>query len=223
MPAATPLEQRQQVFDLHHAGLGPLEIAQQLSLSVRTIRDLLARWRTLPAGHDLAPGFDRCGRTLAQPRRAVQESCLQLRRLHDGWGAERIRLDLLDLHPKEHVPPTRTLQFWLRQAGLTPPPAVLVAAVDDRRAREPHEVWQMDAVECLRLADGSGACWLRQIDECSGAILATDVFPTTAGRRCPSPRCKQRSGGASHAGAVRSGCGWTTASLGATPVGCLRS
>src|SRR5262249_50070342 len=55
--------------------------------------------------------------------------------------------------------------------------AVLVSGVDDRRAREPHEVRQMDAVECLRLADGSGACWLRQIDEYSGAILATDLFP----------------------------------------------
>ena len=34
----------------------------------------------------------------------------------------------------------------------------------------------MDAVECLRLQDGSGACWLRMSDEHSGAILATHVF-----------------------------------------------
>jgi hypothetical protein len=34
----------------------------------------------------------------------------------------------------------------------------------------------MDAVECLRLLDGSGACWLRTSDERSGAILATHVF-----------------------------------------------
>jgi len=59
---------------------------------------------------------------------------------------------------------------------LTPPPAVLVRLPDDRRAGQPHEVWQMDAVECLRLQDGSGACWLRMSDEYSGAILATDVF-----------------------------------------------
>jgi hypothetical protein len=45
------------------------------------------------------------------------------------------------------------------------------------RASEPHQVWQMDAVECLRLLDGSAACWLRLTDECSGAILATSVFP----------------------------------------------
>jgi hypothetical protein len=69
------------------------------------------------------------------------------------------------------------LQRWLHQAGLTPPPSVRVQCLDDRRAREPHDVWQMDAVECLRLADGSGACWLRLTDECSGAILATQAFP----------------------------------------------
>jgi transposase InsO family protein len=69
------------------------------------------------------------------------------------------------------------LQRWLREAGLTPPPVRRVGALDDRRASEPHQVWQMDAVEGLRLGDGSGACWLRLTDECSGAILATAVFP----------------------------------------------
>jgi hypothetical protein len=34
----------------------------------------------------------------------------------------------------------------------------------------------MDAVECLRLRDGSGACWLRLTDEYTGAILATEAF-----------------------------------------------
>jgi hypothetical protein len=69
------------------------------------------------------------------------------------------------------------LQRWLHQAGLTPPPLLRVACLDDRRATEPHQVWQVDAVECLRLRDGSGACWLRMTDECSGAILATELFP----------------------------------------------
>jgi transposase InsO family protein len=86
-------------------------------------------------------------------------------------------VDLLQLHPASAVPPVRTLQRWLRQAGLITPPAVLVRAIDDRRACEVHEVWQMDAVERLRLADGSGACWLRLTDEYSGAILLSVVFP----------------------------------------------
>jgi hypothetical protein len=100
-----------------------------------------------------------------------------LRRLHPGWGAGRIRLELRKMHPDEPIAPLRTLQRWLRGDGLAPPPGVPVAPTEYRRATEPHEVWQMDAVEALRLKDGSGACWLRLTDECSGAILATELFP----------------------------------------------
>jgi hypothetical protein len=63
--------------------------------------------------------------------------------------------------------------------------------LDDRRAQEPHEVWQMDAVERLRLADGSGACWLRLTDECSGAILATQPFPQLRWTQVPAPQAQE--------------------------------
>src|SRR5262249_3494228 len=45
------------------------------------------------------------------------------------------------------------------------------------RAAAPHDTWQMDAVEQLRTADGQGACWLRLVDEYTGAFLGTTVFP----------------------------------------------
>ncbi len=35
----------------------------------------------------------------------------------------------------------------------------------------------MDAVEQLRLGSGQGVCWLRLVDEYSGAFLGTTVFP----------------------------------------------
>jgi hypothetical protein len=44
----------------------------------------------------------------------------------------------------------------------------------------------MDAVECLRLLDGSGACWLRLSDEYSGAILATFAFPEYRWAKVPA-------------------------------------
>src|SRR5262249_55120771 len=40
----------------------------------------------------------------------------------------------------------------------------------------PHEVWQMDACEQIPLGNGQRVCWLRGVDECSGAILWTEVF-----------------------------------------------
>ena len=42
MPTATSLKLRQQVQHLHQTSLIPLQIAQQLSMPIRTVRDFLA-------------------------------------------------------------------------------------------------------------------------------------------------------------------------------------
>jgi hypothetical protein len=83
------------------------------------------------------------------------------------------------------------LQRWLRHAGLTPPPALLVRRPDQSRAGEPHQVWQMDAVERLKLLDGSGACWLRISDEFSGAILLTEVFGHSRWSEVPAAQTQE--------------------------------
>jgi hypothetical protein len=49
----------------------------------------------------------------------------------------------------------------------------------------------MDAVECLRLKDGSGACWLRLTDEFTGAILATFVFAEYRWAKVPARATQQ--------------------------------
>lgn len=45
------------------------------------------------------------------------------------------------------------------------------------RATVPHQIWQLDAKEQVRLADGSRVCWLLATDEASGATLEPEVFP----------------------------------------------
>ena len=63
------------------------------------------------------------------------------------------------------------------RAGLSPAPAGRRPAATPRRATQPHDTWQLDAAEHLTLADGREASWVRITDECSGAVLATAVFP----------------------------------------------
>jgi transposase InsO family protein len=177
MPAATPPPTRQRILDLQQQGLGPPQIARLLSMPASTIRGLLRQWRQQPPGSGLEPHFQRCGRSLRPERLAVQQSCCAVRRQHPRWGAGRIRIALLDEYPKELVPPTRTLQLWLQQAGLAPTRLRHLVKKACQRAQEAHDVWQMDAVEHLLLLDQSAACWLRMTDEYSGAILATALFP----------------------------------------------
>jgi hypothetical protein len=83
------------------------------------------------------------------------------------------------------------LQRWLRQAGLASPPALLVSHPALGRASEPHQVWQMDACEGLKLKTGTKFCWLRLADECSGAILLTEVFEPARWADVPEAQTRQ--------------------------------
>jgi len=98
MPAATPLSLRQRVFELHQAGLAAPAIAGRLSLPPRTARHLLARWRRAPEA-GLAPGPGRGGRPAAPGLAPAREDCLRLRRERPGWGAGRLRQELLKSYP----------------------------------------------------------------------------------------------------------------------------
>jgi hypothetical protein len=103
MPAATPMPVRQQIFEFTQQGLDAAEVARRLALPARTVRRLAARCRLPHSGEDLAPCAPP-GRPLAN-RLDLLQSCLALRRDNPGWGAGRIRLEMLRLHPTLDVPP----------------------------------------------------------------------------------------------------------------------
>ena len=138
-----------------------------------------------------------------------------MRRQHPTWGAGIIRVILTEQHPGRVLPSERTVQRAFVRAGLNPAPAGRRGPGPDRRAERPHETWQVDAADQMDLADGRQASWLRIVDECTGAVLETAVFPprvlhTRAGRARP----RRPSAGASYGGGCRNGSGWTTARRG---------
>jgi hypothetical protein len=151
-------------------------VAADLQLRLRTAQNLLGAFHK--CGGPQPPRYTNCGRTLDLGRQPAHQLVLQLRRGHRGWGAGRIRLEL-HRHGLQPVPPERTIRRWLADAGLAPAPPIRQTppASDRHRARQPHEVWQMDAAEHLRLANRQEVSWLRLVDEFTGAVLQTEVFP----------------------------------------------
>jgi hypothetical protein len=109
-----------------------------------------------------------------------------LRREHPTWGAELIRVHLCQQLGGDAVPATRTLQRWLLKADLAPAPSGRRPKPNSARATQPHQTWQMDAKERIEICSKQQVSWLRLIDECSGAVLSTVVFPPR--RVDPSPR-----------------------------------
>ncbi|HEV3201168.1 MAG TPA: helix-turn-helix domain-containing protein [Bryobacteraceae bacterium] len=155
----------------------PRDIVAHFPVSLRTVQRLFARFEQ--RGDDgIAPDYHQCGQQQAQQTApSLVEHLCQTRRDHPRWGAEMIRLELEDHY--DTLPCARTVQRHLGHAGLQPAPAGRTpSAVYPRvpRAERPHQGWQMDASENLRLKGHQRACWLRIVDECSGAFLKTWVF-----------------------------------------------
>ena len=121
------------------------------------------------------------------------------------------------------LPAARTLQDAFRAAQVS-----TRRSGPRNRGREPaphatrlHEVWQVDAVEKTRLANGRLASWLTVVDEATGAMLDAELSPpgAVAGdhRRLRPASCFA---GSLAAGGCPSGCGSTTAIPGARPATC---
>jgi transposase len=162
-------------FDRWQKQSRPHEVAGELAVSLRTVQRLFARFEQHGADA-IAPHYQQCGGPCATDAEVVHEFC-QLRRAHPRWGAEMLRLELQEQHAE--LPCARTIQRHLRKAGLQPAPAGRPPAGSYPRvprAQRPHQGWQTDASEELALKSKQ-ACWLRVVDECSGAFLKTLIFP----------------------------------------------
>ena len=178
MPRALAVPVRQVLLRRWQRGQTASEIAAALALAPRTVRHLTRLFRQGALGPTaLGPSYAPCGGTREWPEPRVYAEALELRRQHLGWGAGLIRVLLKEHWPEAALPGERTLRRWFRRAGLGRAPAGRRPRGSARRAEQPHEVWQMDAVEQLRLRDGQRASWLRLTDEFTGAVLFTHAFP----------------------------------------------
>lgn len=175
MPAATPLEQRQEIVYRREKGQSFAHISREMSISYYTVRNV---WRHYQQSGQLAPAYDRCANRGIRKEQAIYEQALEFKREHPSWGAGLIWVELADLFPEEDLPAERTLQRWFHRGGVAADRVkVQSARVDVERGAEVHQVWAMDAKEQMRLADGTKASWLVISDEASGAVLHTELFP----------------------------------------------
>jgi Helix-turn-helix domain len=192
MPPPVPLPLRRLIRRRADRGDSAAAIAAALRLCPRTVRHLLQDWRQQPQRLEPAyrPGP---GRPADHP---LYAQALALRAQHPTWGAGYIRVRLAALADPAALPSERTLQRWFRRQDAPPAPPGRRPPAEAGRATAPHDTWQVDAVEQLRLGSGQGVCWLRLVDECSGAFLGTTVFP-------PLPLGPRRRGGRPRAAAGR--------------------
>lgn len=192
MPAPIPLPLRRLIQRRARRGQTAAAIAYALGLCPRTVRQLLQHFgeqlEQLEPAYRPGPGHPADGHPL-------YAQALALRQQHPTWGAGYIRVRLADTAESALVPSERTLQRWFRRQQQPPAAPGRRPPAQTERAIAPHDTWQMDAVEQLRLGSGQGVSWLRLVDEYSGAFLGTTVFPPLPlGPRSPSGRAAYAAG-----------------------------
>lgn len=173
MPAPLALPLRQRIWAQQQRGVPAAAIARRLRLPARTVRALGARFRGGAAALHPAPAE----RAAAAPPPAVQQALL-LHAQHPGWGAPYLLRQLRPQQPQRRdLPSARTRQRWFARRRLPAVPAGRKPARERTPARRPHAVWQRDAAEQLRLQTGQQVSGRRWVDEWTGAVLGTAVFP----------------------------------------------
>lgn len=180
MPKPVPVPVRQKIWERAAQGESAASLAEFFDLPPRTVRHLLKRARE--QGHSgLHPSYRGPARLDHAYPDEVRQAVLASRRDHPTWGAELIRVILADAQPAVVWPSSPTIRRWFRAADLAPAPAPagrrLGSSSSSSRATHPHQTWQVDASEHIPIADKSEVCWLRIVDEATGAVLRTDVFP----------------------------------------------
>lgn len=152
-------------------------VSKELGLPERTVRRLFRRFEMDGKG-GVQPAYDHCGKN--QSRRVrddLVEEARQIRKEHPTWGAPLILVMMKQKRKRWRLPSSRTLQRWFQKEVLPPAPPGRRPETSDDRAQCPHEVWQMDASEEIALRTGRLISWLRIVDEFTGTVLETVVFP----------------------------------------------
>jgi hypothetical protein len=178
MPAPVPLPIRQAMRRRLEHGATVTQLSQDFGIAPRTVRNLVRAWRGRPES-SVTPAYVHRPSPPPPPDHPAYEPALLLRREHPGWGAVLIRI-YLDRQGVRPLPASRTLQRWFSRAGLGPAPPGRRPEVSQGRAAAPHEIWEVDAAEEIRLGNGATVSWLRIADEFTGAVLHTAVFPPRA-------------------------------------------
>lgn len=178
MPLAISKPQRQAIVSHHQYGKPLGEIAQQMGLSYWGVRKIWRQYRDQgEAG--LENHYARCESARCKATRLIYRAAIWLKRRHPQWGGGLIRLILQQRWHDAKVPTERTLQRWFRQAQVSRHYQRHPQATR-QRAQQVHEVWQMDGKSQVQLGNGEQVSWLSIVDECSGALLAAEIFPLSS-------------------------------------------
>jgi transposase len=179
----TVTEQRYRAVLEVQAGVPVTEVAERFGVS----RQAVHRWVGWYRDEGLEGLSDRSSRPHSSPGQTtpeVEALICELRRSHPRWGARRIEFELGRNGCPDPIPSRVTVHRVLIRHGL-------VVLTTRRRRRQdyqrwqrevPMELWQMDIVGGIRLADGGEAKVVTGVDDHSRFCVIATVVQRATGR-----------------------------------------
>jgi transposase InsO family protein len=191
------VEQRYRaVLEVLNDGAAVTDVARRNGVSRQTVHEWLVRY----ANHGLAGLVDRSSKPYSCPHQmdpVVEARIVELRRDHPGWGPRTIEHHL-GREGFDPVPGRTSIYRCLVRHRLVTPQARRRKRADYKRWERSRamELWQMDVVGGVRLADGSEAKVITGVDDHSRfCVSAYVVARATARPTCDALALAMRSHG----------------------------
>jgi transposase InsO family protein len=170
------------VMEVLRDGHMVVEVAERYGVSRQAVHRWLRRYREggLDALADRSHRPRRCPHQLAA---VVEARLCELRRTHPGWGPRRLGHELARQQVSP-LPSRATIYRVLLRNGLVEPQARRRAKTAWRRwqRERPMQLWQMDVMGGLQLADGAEAKLVTGIDDHSRFCVAAGVVQRATAR-----------------------------------------
>lgn len=187
------VEQRYHAVMEVAAGVPVTEVAARYGVSRQSVHTWLKKYQA----SGLSGLADRSHRPASSPLRldaAVEALICRLRREHPGWGPRRLIFEVAR-REVDPVPSRSTVYRVLVRNGLITPRAQRRRRSDYRRweRKAAMELWQMDIVGGVMLADGSECKVVTGIDDHSRFVVCAAVVAVATGR---AVQCVRRGDGA---------------------------
>ena len=177
------VEQRYQaVLEVLNDGATATDVARRHGVARQTVHGWLRKY----AANGLAGLADMASKPLSCPHQmgpSVEARIVELRHQHPGWGPRTI-LYWLDKEGTEPLPGRTSVERCLIRHGLVTPQARKRKRSDYKRWERSRamELWQMDIVGGVRLADGSEAKIVSGIDDHSRFVISAAVVVRATAR-----------------------------------------
>jgi hypothetical protein len=176
MPQPVSMAVRQSIIDRYLKDEKICVIAQDLEVSRGTVYALINRHKS-QGDEGLKTSYAPCGKKPPSEQEFIYRAVRMMRHYHPKWGAEKIRAEITLLRPQLELPHCRTFNRWFHKTGQLD--IALKSSLPKEQAKlakRLHEIWQVDAKEEMKIANGTKQCWLNITDEFSGTVISPPVF-----------------------------------------------